>query len=498
MKKCSFCGKENLDNVKFCTSCGKPFVQKPSPAVMESRAVQPVKVIPVTPPAPKKKKTSAGIVIAIVAVLLVAAVVLGVIFLPGIFNKTTSDEDNLRKILEESTTKPIVEFVCDDYDSDGTYEAYAVVGKTDEADEEHPEFYDADIYFVNLKKAQPIKENVSGKVNGKITLDEIIYISIEVYEEEGKGKSFIYTVEDEKYVESENSGKYSDVHEENGKVIGTNENGKETEIDISGKKNSEAETEYLMTKKTRYNADDSVDMIYEYEYDSEGNMIKETIVSDGNERCTEYEYNEDGNLIKSSDYEDEYYKEYEYDSNGNLVEERTYDGEYEYLNVYEYDSHNNMIKATEYEYDGDVFTFELEYEYNADDKPIRVMIYDEDANKSSMYEIEYNSNGEVIKETDYDFDGSVRSVTEYEYDEKGNMTKEVTDYNETYEEQSGTIKYEYDADSNLVKEVEYNYVDDIVCVTEYEFDSNGNMTKMTEENYEDNMGYCIEYEYKAK
>ncbi|MBE6783554.1 MAG: hypothetical protein E7536_06035 [Ruminococcaceae bacterium] len=497
MKKCNFCGKENLDNTKFCTSCGKPFVQKPSPAVMESRAVQSVKFVPATPPAPKKKKSSKGIIIAIVAVLLVAAVVLGIIFMPGLFDKKTSEEEKLKQLLEESTTKPIVEFVCDDYDSDGTYEAYAIVGKTDESDEEHPEFYDADIYFVNQKKAQPIKENISGKVNGKIKLDKIIYISIEIYEG-GKGKSFIYTAKGKKPVEAKNSGKYSDVHEENGKVVGTNENGKETEIDISGKKTSEAETEYLMTKMTVYNADDSVDMIYEYEYDSEGNMIKETIVSDEYESCTEYEYDENGNVKKSSDYENEYFVEYEYDSNGNLVEERIYDCEYEYLNVYEYDSYNNITKSTEYEYDGDVFTFEAEYEYNADDKPIRVMIYDEDANKSSMYEIEYNSNGEVIKETDYDFDDTVRSVTEYEYDEKGNMTKEVTDYNETYEEYSETIKYEYDADSNLVKEVEYNYVDDIVRVTEYEFDTNGNMTKKTEENYEDNIGYYIEYEYEAK
>ncbi|MBE6782722.1 MAG: zinc-ribbon domain-containing protein [Ruminococcaceae bacterium] len=236
MITCPKCGKQLADGARFCKFCGSQVPQINVQNPVQNNAQIPAREIQVTAPAPEKKKSSKGIVIAIVAIVLIAAIVLGIIFLPDLFGEKEADltdKEKLTQLLEESTTKPIVEFAYDDYDNNGTYEAYAVVGETDEEDAEHPKFYDADIYFVNEKKAQPIKENISGQVNGTIELDEIIYISIEVFDEDsGEGKSFIYTVDGDKSEEHEDSGKYSDVHEENGEVIGKDENGEEVKIVI--------------------------------------------------------------------------------------------------------------------------------------------------------------------------------------------------------------------------------------------------------------------------
>ena len=232
---CPNCKKELADGTKFCKFCGTPVTQTNAPKPVPSNVPKQA-----TPPAPQKKKSSKKIIIAIVAVLLAAIIALGIIFIPDLLKGKKEDniEEKLAEVLKESTTKPIVEMVCEDYDNNGTIEAYAIVGETDEEDEEHPEFYDADIYFVNEKEAQPIKENVSGQTNGLIELDETTYISIEVYDEDSdEGKSFIYTVNDDKSEESDISGEYSNVHEKDGKVIAIDENGNEIELDSADKKN---------------------------------------------------------------------------------------------------------------------------------------------------------------------------------------------------------------------------------------------------------------------
>jgi len=233
---CPKCGGQLADGAKFCKFCGSATIQ-PQPQAPVHNNVQSNVQKPASQK-PKKKKSSKNIVLAIIAVILVIAIAVGGWLLWDVIGEKKkedlTDEEKLTQILEESTTKPIIEFVYDDYDSDGTCEAYAVVGETDEEDEKHPEFYDADIYFVNHKKAQPIKENVSGQVNGTIDVEDNKYISIEVYEDgTDEGKSFIYTADGTKSDEADISGKYSRVHKENGRIVGLDENGNEVDIDFA-------------------------------------------------------------------------------------------------------------------------------------------------------------------------------------------------------------------------------------------------------------------------
>ncbi len=243
---CKHCGKQINDNQSFCPFCGTAVTVKPS-ADLQNYSNQ---VVQSQPQKPKKNKKK--VIIAIVAVILAIAIGVGGWFLWDVIaEKKKGDSDSkerLEELLKESTTKPIVEFVYDDYDSDGTYEAYAVVGETDEEDEKHPEFYDADIYFVNHKKAQSIKENISGKVNGTMDVKNLKYISIEVYDDgTDEGKSFIYTADGTKSAEADISGEYSNVHEEDGRIVGYDENGNLVEVEISGenKKGTSSKPELL-------------------------------------------------------------------------------------------------------------------------------------------------------------------------------------------------------------------------------------------------------------
>ncbi|MBQ7957657.1 MAG: hypothetical protein IJ279_06425 [Clostridia bacterium] len=217
---CERCGKE-IDNDSFaCKHCGG-IVSEKSP-IQNKNMKSP------------KKRLSLKIIVPVVAVVLILAI----IFFIAVKNyKKNEDLEILEAILRESTEKPIADFVYEDYDSDGTYEVFAVVGESAIKDK-RTEYSDADIYFVNHTEAQLIKESVCGYFNGVIETDDRIYVSLEVYEDEAdKGFSYIYSADAEFPVESDISGKYSEVHEEKGKIIVKDASCNFIEIEIPEKVN---------------------------------------------------------------------------------------------------------------------------------------------------------------------------------------------------------------------------------------------------------------------
>ena len=229
---CKRCGKEIPNDSNVCQYCGSQVTPRTSANTYTNFNNTTVNQAPPVPQK-KKKKTPWKIIAPIVAVLLIIAIIFGVFACSN--SKKKAAEEKLRQILAESTTKPVVEFMCEDYDGDGTYEAYAVVGDSEEK-EEYVEYSDADICFVNEEEAEVIKESVRGHANGTIEVGNTIYVSLEVYDDGAEtGKSFIYTAEDSESVESDISGKYSDVREEDGKVIGKDENGNEIEVELTDK-----------------------------------------------------------------------------------------------------------------------------------------------------------------------------------------------------------------------------------------------------------------------
>ncbi len=86
-------------------------------------------------------------------------------------------------------------------------------------------------------------------------------------------------------------------------------------------------------------------ILYEYEYDHNGNVVKRTDVG-ANMGDTTYEYDENNNLV--TEYRNDNIYTYEYDEHNNKVSmSRTKDGVTEVLHTYdnEYDDSNNLIKV---------------------------------------------------------------------------------------------------------------------------------------------------------
>lgn len=507
MIRCPKCKKEFPEGRKFCVYCGTPLTQANTqvPLVQRSaqRSVQENAVAinrvasnqmnTVEVSKKKKRKNDKSMIVAIIAVILSIALIAGGIFTFKFISDKKKEADlsenrtRFENILKESTTKPIVEMVVEDYDLDGTYEAYAIVGETDEEDEEHPEFYDADIYFVNQKKAQLIKENVSGKVNCLFELDGIIYISIEIYiNGTTETYSLIFTVNGRNYVEHEESGKYSNVHKEGKKIIGYNKNNEEVEINSENKKNvdnndtpkpEDSRVGYLPSKITSYDSDDCLVDVY-----------------------AKYEYNFDSSEIKCYvGYDGEYYRnECVIDDNSNIIESSTYkpDGTFKLGSKCEYDSNGNMVKYTLIWSDGTVDSYGI-YEYDSNGNLIEIIEYDDEYIPYGRIVYEYDSRGNNIGVTDYNSDNTINNIHEYSYDSDDNMIKDVHSfYEDDVLSYSYIETYEYDSNGNLIEETKYNTYDDESDCTIYEYDSNGREIKIS--SYENgNYNGCSTIEYNS-
>lgn len=193
---------------------------------------------------------------------------------------------------------------------------------------------------------------------------------------------------------------------------------------------------------------------YEYIYDKNGNMLAQNWVeADGSKTSlVSYEYDDNGNLIKEISFgivEDEIVTSYENeaDASGKLISCNIYNNSGEYLAKRTYEYHDNGIvkKETRYLPDG---TLEEE------------VFYDEQGN---MLEDKYYQNGQIY----------IHTMFEYEYDEQGNRTKYVSKGDAP--QRIITYKNYYDGYDNLIKIETYEDNGMLSQVQEYaymEFDEN--------------------------
>lgn len=195
---------------------------------------------------------------------------------------------------------------------------------------------------------------------------------------------------------------------------------------------------------------DSPGGCYENKYDTMGNITEYNWVGvDGScEHYTFWEYDENGNLVKETSvnfYGDDNVTLYENetDTQGNVVSRTTYDnfGECLAKRTYEYHDNGGVKKETRYLPDG---TLQEE------------LFYDEHGN---MLDDKYYQDGELY----------IHSTIEYEYDNKGNKTKSVSlsaefpkelTYKNYYDEQGNLIKIEtYEDDGTISQIQEYAYME---------------------------------------
>lgn len=166
------------------------------------------------------------------------------------------------------------------------------------------------------------------------------------------------------------------------------------------------------------------------EYDSNENKTKETSSDPNSGKTTlyEYEYGSNGKLIKTTQTTDALtiiIQEAEYDNNGNKLEEKTYnyDGSICTWHEYEYDSIGNEIKHICYSSDGSIY-FRHEREYDNDGNIIKEISYNNDDSIDFVNEYRYNDNGYLVL-LSQDSGGGLVVGAEYEYDEDGNKIKET-------------------------------------------------------------------------
>lgn len=179
--------------------------------------------------------------------------------------------------------------------------------------------------------------------------------------------------------------------------------------------------------------------ITEYTYDSAGRIVKEVETSEGVVRVIENVYNADGRIVKSTFSVDDTYSnttQYSYDESGNLIYKLQEDSDGEKIE-YEYAYNKNNLLLMEKCKSNDYYSEEL-LSYDAKSRMTKYVILNEDGvvhttvvtyddtNNTAYFEfltndqddtyekIWYDKNGNVIKRETSDFEGSgEKRIDEY-------------------------------------------------------------------------------------
>lgn len=247
----------------------------------------------------------------------------------------------------------------------------------------------------------------------------------------------------------------------------------------------------------------------EYEYDSQGRMLRYMEDGAGNLTDREYEYDGEGNLLKKTCYKVqmkdgeplrwqdgivrkiEYLVKYSYgtDESGRRIRtEREYDGNGILQDEWVYDREETLLKRMTYS-SGKAGQLLWEYEYNPEEGWMQSIDYDDEGNVERRYLTEYDDHGSVIFYGVYDGEGNdtddgdcdcgpdvfvlFGQRYEYEYDEAGNLILQ-TGFDEN-EKQTGHMENSYDEKGNLIKEALYDAENTLREYKEYSYDEKGNL-----------------------
>lgn len=198
------------------------------------------------------------------------------------------------------------------------------------------------------------------------------------------------------------------------------------------------------------------EMVEEYQYDADGNCIKEWFVDTDGENLRTYEY-KDGKIVSM------------YEEMATEVEIETEEG-YAYANGYhyyytEYDSQERIAKMTCYEF-GDSPYYEV-YSYTEDSKVI--VKYDLAGNQTGKFTVRYDAEGRVMeKEMQYYTLPEYNWRNEYEYTD---CSLKQRYFNETGKLEAIYI-FTWNEYNNLISEEQYEADGEKVCSWVYEYDSN--------------------------
>ncbi|MBP5554255.1 MAG: hypothetical protein J6X94_05215 [Lachnospiraceae bacterium] len=211
---------------------------------------------------------------------------------------------------------------------------------------------------------------------------------------------------------------------------------------------------------------------YSYEYDSDGNLVKECEYRNGYINTTgDLVYDPSGSYTESvRDYRDNPLSEAEYDKNGNLTSETIY--EFGKIRSHtEFDENGSPVFKEAY-YGDTYYTVEYEYDESGKLYKEKETDHDESGSVTFRYEDLYDPDGNMIQRTIFGADGIARIVSRTEIIKEGNTTT-LEEYGE-----SGALRYrtvlDHDDAGNVISQISYDVSDgSILSSEEYSYDEKG-------------------------
>ena len=185
--------------------------------------------------------------------------------------------------------------------------------------------------------------------------------------------------------------------------------------------------------ESNYSREGVLDINYKYNYDEQGNLIKE---------CSFYKDNSFGQIFT-----------YKYDSKGNKIDMSSFYEEDQllYRNTYEYDSKGNIIKQNSFGKDNGFNGYTI-FKYDEKGNKIERNYYNKNDTLEAKTCYKYDKQGNKIEAKNYKANGDLKEINtyKYKYDKKYNWIekKSISGNNNVNETIKRKIVYYGDKDEN--------------------------------------------------
>lgn len=239
------------------------------------------------------------------------------------------------------------------------------------------------------------------------------------------------------------------------------EESNKTEEKTSEKKMIEVEIEeieYFIVKNSAFYGDGQIDTITNYTYDDNYTLLKRIQINE-QEEVLETSINEivNGRITKQLGYGFanalNMYIEYKYDSEGNIIEETLFDKEEKVQSISQYEFENNKVVLWKTLSSTGGTLAITTYEYDSDGNNIKINMKDSGGSIDGVISKMY-TDGVVVKEEVLDSKGTTEKVTEFLYD--NGKLKEKIFYDEKGKKKRSEV-YEYTEGQPVPSRINYLY-----------------------------------------
>lgn len=181
----------------------------------------------------------------------------------------------------------------------------------------------------------------------------------------------------------------------------------------------------MPVRKIQFDKDEQIGTYYDlYEYEN-GILIKDTYLSIGHPSAvqwyTVYEYDTEGNRVRETVYTaDDIMSQrqlYTYE-NGRLIEQVTQDGSANPVTRYVYHYEGERLTKQDWYSPVDKLQYSMVYTFGSEDEPVKETVTFPDGTEGSYVVMIYDEYGRLIKKENHQSSGTVYSTIEFEYEKK--------------------------------------------------------------------------------